>query len=384
MHSIEGKDIVCFSHDWTGDPLSKTHIVRILARKNRVLWVNSLANRKPTASSKDLSRVFKKLNSFFFERLSAVEKNIFVMNPIAFPAYGSSAVREFNRRFLLAQLKKAFRSLNFSKPIILIFNPAAGLIVENFKESFVVYYCVDEYTAFTGAAVGLGEIEENLCRKADLVIVSAEKLFESKSKFNDRTFLIRHGVDWSHFRHATEPIEPASEIKDLPRPIIGFHGLLADWIDFELIEKIANHFREGSVVLIGKTTIEAESSVNELRKLKNVYLLGRKPYAQLPSFCRGFDVAINPFIINELTLAANPLKVREYLAAGLQVVSTDIPEVRHLKYCFVAENHDDFIKKLELSLANAPLRTEISDSIREESWEAKVAELEKLICEFGG
>ncbi len=79
-----------------------------------------------------------------------------------------------------------------------------------------------------------------------------------------------------------------------------------------------------------------------LDDIPNIHFLGRKPYAELPAYCKGFDVALNPFEISELTLAANPLKVREYLAAGLQVVSTDIPEVRILKDCLVGENHAGF------------------------------------------
>src|SRR5205814_1056363 len=93
---LVGRDIVCFSHDWTGDPLSKTHIMRVLARDNRILWVNALPNRMPTASSKDVSRIFKKLKGFT-EPVREVEQNIFVLNPLAFPAYGSDAIVAVNR-----------------------------------------------------------------------------------------------------------------------------------------------------------------------------------------------------------------------------------------------------------------------------------------------
>src|SRR5207248_6442526 len=139
-------------------------------------------------------------------------------------------------------------------------------------------------------------IEENLFRRADLVIVSAERLFESKKHFNENTFVIRHGTDWRHFRTALDAAtEVPKEIADLPRPVIGFHGLLADWVDYELIRKVAEHFKQGSVVLIGKIAVDAEQKVKILDDLLNVHFLGRKPYAELPAFCRGFDVAVNPF-----------------------------------------------------------------------------------------
>jgi glycosyltransferase involved in cell wall biosynthesis len=376
---LRGRDILCFSHDWTGDPLSKTHLMRVLSKDNRILWINAIANRMPTASSKDISRIFKKLKAFT-EPVREVEKNIYVLNPLAIPNYGSAAVRKFNQSFLLAQVKSAMRKLKFQKPLNMVFNPAAGLLAGRLGEESLIYYCVDEYTAFTGAAAGLKEIEEELFRKSDLVIVSAEKLLESKLKFNPNTFLIRHGTDWRHFRKALDeatPIPP--KIKNLPKPVIGFHGLLADWVDFELIKKVAAHFKHGSIVLIGKIAVDAEQKIKILDGVPNIHFLGRQPYADLPAFCKGFEVALNPFAINELTLAANPLKVREYLAAGLETISTDIPEVRILKHCRIGKTHAEFISQIEAALENPAARTQISDSVKRESWDAKIDELRETI-----
>ncbi len=377
---LRGCDILCFSHDWTGDPLSKTHLMRVLSKDNRILWINAIANRMPTAAKQDISRILKKLKSFM-EHVKEVEPNIFVLNPLAIPAYGNSAVRSFNEKFLLSQVKKAMRKLEFKRPINMVFNPAAGLLAGKLGEEKLIYYCVDEYTAFTGASKGLKEIEESLFTKADLVIVSAERLLESKKHFNKNTFIIRHGTDWDHFRTAlnASTIVP-DEIAALPKPVIGFHGLLADWVDFDLIKKTAQHFSLGSVVLIGKISVDAEQKIKILVGISNIHFLGRKPYAELPAYCKGFDVAINPFAINELTLAANPLKVREYLAAGLMTVSTDIPEVRILEDCLVGTDHQNFIEQIEKALRHPKPRTEISDAVRHESWEAKVDELREIIA----
>ena len=377
-----GRDILCFSHDWTGDPLSKTHLMRVLSKENRILWINAIANRMPTTSSKDLSRIYKKLKSFT-EPIKEVEPNIFVMNPLAIPAYGSKAVVSFNQKFLVSQVKSALKKLQMKHVINMVFNPAAGMIAGKLGETELIYYCVDEYTAFTGVTDGLRVIEEDLFRKSDFVVVSAEKLFESKAKFNKNTFVIRHGTDWRHFRKSLdEATEIPAEIADLPKPIIGFHGLLADWVDFELLKKTAQHFKHGSVVLIGKITVDAEKKIKILDNISNIHFLGRKPYEELPAFCKGFDVALNPFEISELTLAANPLKVREYLAAGLQVVSTDIPEVRILENCLVGEDHEDFIAKIEFVLKNPKSKEEISDNIRHESWDAKIDELREIMAKM--
>jgi len=352
--------------------------MRVLAKENRILWINAIANRMPTASSKDMSRIFKKLKSFT-EPVREVEPNIFVLNPLAIPAYGSKVIVDLNQRSLVRQVKKAMRNLGFSNIVNMVFNPAAGMIAGRLGESELIYYCVDEYTAFTGSSA-LKEIEERLFRMADLVVVSAEKLYDSKKQFNENTHIIRHGTDWRHFRTALDPtLAIPDEVREMPRPIIGFHGLLADWVDFELIKKVADRFKNGSVVLVGKISVDAEQKVKILDGVPNIHFLGRKPYEQLPAFCKAFDVALNPFAINELTLAANPLKVREYLAAGLPVVSTDIPEVRILEDCLVGTDHDDFIAKIEFALADPTPRETVSDRIRHESWEAKVDELRAVV-----
>lgn len=379
---LRGRDILCFSHDWTGDPLSKTHLMRVLSKENRILWINAIANRMPTTSSKDLSRIYKKLKSFT-EPIKEVEPNIFVMNPLAIPAYGSKAVVSFNQKFLVSQVKRALKKLGMRNVINMVFNPAAGMIAGKLGEKELIYYCVDEYTAFTGVTDGLRVIEEDLFSKSDFVVVSAEKLFESKAKFNKNTFIIRHGTDWRHFRTALDDSTKIPvEIANLPKPIIGFHGLLADWVDFELLKKTAEHFKNGSVVLIGKIAVDAEKKIKILDDVPNIHFLGRKPYEELPAYCKGFNVALNPFEISELTLAANPLKVREYLAAGLQVVSTDIPEVRILEDCLVGESHEDFIAKIEFALANPKSKETVSDNIQHESWDAKIDELRDIMAKM--
>jgi glycosyltransferase involved in cell wall biosynthesis len=370
--AARGRDILCFSHDWSGDPLSKTHVMRILARDNRVLWVNSIGYRAPTASKADISRAFKKLAAATTP-IREPEKNIFVLNPLAIPAYSKPRIRELNRHLLRFQVKRAMRKLGFKNPLNWVFNPAAAVIAGTLGEEKVIYYCVDEYTAFSGvSARSLAELEERLLRRADLVIVSADKLYQSKAPFNSNTVMVRHGVDYTHFRRAldAETVVP-EEIARLPRPIIGFHGLIADWVDLDLMAEVAKHFSHGSVVMIGKATTDTTA----LKNLPNVHLIGRKPYAELPAYCKGFDVAVNPFRINELTLNANPLKVREYLAAGLQVVSTAIPEVEVLGQCRIGRDKEEFIGEIEAALQDPGPSAARSESIRAESWEARVDEI---------
>lgn len=377
--ALNGRDILAISSDWTGDPLSKTHLVRHLAKSNRVLWLNALPNRRPTLSRSDLRRAGNKF-ARFFEPVKEVEKNIFVLNPLAFPVYHSRIINWLNRKLLLSQIRRALKSLDFRSVVNLSFNPAAGLVAKYLGEDLLIYYCVDEYTAFTDSIKGLGQLEEALFREADLVIVSSQPLMEAKRQFNKNTFLIPHGVDVHHFRRALDPeIELPDDIAHIPHPIIGFHGLLADWIDYELIQRLAERFAAGSIVLIGNITQDAIREIEPLRRFANIFFLGRKPYAQLPAYCKAFDVAINPFKINTLTVAANPLKVREFLAAGKCVVSTNIPAVYGLPYCYTANDSEEFVTRVASILSNTPKAEDVSASVENEDWASRVEDLRFLV-----
>lgn len=373
--ALRGRDILCFSHDWNGYPLSKTHLMRLLATDNRILWVNSIGYRMPSASRQDISRALRKLKAAATP-IRQVEPNIFVLNPLVIPAYGRSAVRSFNRWFLRFQVKRAMRGLAFRRPLNWVFNPAAALIAGQLGEEQLIYYCVDQYCAFSGvAATALAEMEDQLLRRADLVIVSAERLYQTKAQVNPHTVLVRHGVDVEHFRKALDPttIVPA-EIARLPRPIIGYFGWIApDWVDVGLLANIADTFGHGSLVMLGDVTMD----LSALKARPNVHLLGRKSYESLPAYCKGFDVAVIPFPINQATLHSNPLKAREYLAAGLPVVSTPIPEVEILGQCRIAADPASFIAAVRGALEEPGPRSWRSDKIKSESWRARLDEVRR-------
>lgn len=370
---LRGRDMLCFSHDWTGDPLSKTHLMKLLARDNRVLWVNSIGYRAPAATSADLGRAWRKLKAAAAPLTQPVP-NLFVLNPLAVPAWGSPAVRKFNRQFLRWQLRRAMRKLRFRRPINWVFNPAAAVLAGSLGEERVIYYCVDEYTAFAGVpSESLIELERGLMRRADLVVVSAERLLRSKGPYNSRTVLVRHGVDFDHFRRALDPAtEVPVEVRNLPRPVIGYFGLMSpDWVDVPVLEATARHFAGGSVVLIGKVAMD----LGPLTRRPNVHVLGRKPYETLPAYCKGFDVAVIPFPVSEVTLNANPLKAREYLAAGLPVVSTPIPEVEVLGTCGIGRTPAEFVRRVEEALADPGASAARSEVMRTEGWSARLDEV---------
>jgi glycosyltransferase involved in cell wall biosynthesis len=377
MPHLEGRDIVCFANDWSGDPLSKKHVMRRLARRNRVLWVNSLGNRAPRASARDLRRIFDKLQKFA-GGLYQVEQNIHVLSPLAVPNYRSGMMRRLNAVVVGNTVRAAMKRLSFTRPLLYTFVPASAWVADQLDAEEIVYHCVDEFSKFAGAGEEIAELERELIERSDLVIVCSELLRQAKSRLNPNTVLVRHGVEYAHFAQALDDKTPIpADVAALPRPILGFYGLFAEWVDVDALRQIATAYPNASLVIVGEIN---NADVRPLA-LPNVHFLGRRPYDALPGYCKAFDVALLPFVDNELTRNANPLKLREYLAAGLPVVATDLPETRALAShgVHLAKTSADFPPLVGKALERCGPSRARSESMARESWDDKVAEIEERL-----
>jgi glycosyltransferase involved in cell wall biosynthesis len=379
---ISGRDIICFSNDWDGDPLSKKHIMQRLAGQNRILWVNSIGNRDPKPSMNDLKRVVRKLRQFA-SGCRQVADRIFVLSPLVIPFHGNPAARRINSSILAWHVRLISARLGFKKPITWTFLPTSADVVGRLGESLIVYHCVDEYSEFSGTQkAAVLQMEKRLMKKADVQIVSSTLLYEAKHRYNPKTFIVTHGVDVELFRKACSPetVVPR-EIAQLSHPVVGFIGLIADWVDLELIRFLASARPMWTFLMIGK--LETDSS--PIANLTNVHLIGRKQYQELPAYCKGMDIGILPFVINDLTLAANPLKLREYLAAGLPVVSTAIPEAEKLgPHVDIGRTREEFLQHLDSRVKSGALGTQlsISQSMDLETWDQKVEEMSWIVSYF--
>lgn len=371
-------DLICFANDWFADPLSKKQVMTRLAQKHRVLWINSINNRRPQLAAKDFRRTFQKLAGFR-RGLVKVEQNIWVLTPLYLPFHGVAFVRKLNRQLLGWQIRRAAQRLGFEKPVTWTFLPNTADVVGTLGECCIIYHCVDEYGAFTDAGPEVPLREKELILKSDLVITCSDYLQESKKQINPSTYLVTHGVDFPHFsRAATETAALPAEVSGLPRPILGFHGLLADWVDLNVIRDIASRRPSWSIVLIGRS----ETDLTPIQGLPNVHWLGHRPYQRLPEYLRAFDFAILPFVCNELTLNSNPLKLREYLAAGLPVISAPLPEAAKFDgQLMLATTAEDYISAVERAMekgVSGPSKAR-SLAMASESWDHKVSEMEALL-----
>lgn len=173
--------------------------------------------------------------------------------------------------------------------------------------------------------------QERKIKEADLVLCASELLFADASKHGDRALLVRNGAETELFKPAADKLgaplykeEEAVYLAGSTAPVIGFWGAVAGWLDWELIRYLAEKRPHYLFVFIGDISCPIPEA---LASMPNVRWLGDKEYESLPAYARQFDAAIIPFLKNELTEHANPIKMYEYLAAGLPVVSTDLREV---------------------------------------------------------
>ncbi len=376
---IENRNIICLASNWHIDPTSKHQVMRLLAQRNHVLWVNYHASRRPQASVQDLRAIARKLGQVV-GGIEEITPTLRVLTPMLVPLPGLPGVQTVNRILLLRQLHRAMAALPRRPVQVWSFAPDAGYLVGRLHEECFVYYCVDEFSEFEGYdKPRIQRLERELMRAATVVITTSASLHASKSPFNRRTHLVTHGVDYEHFARAALPETTVpDDIRLIPKPIFGFYGLIQHWVDVALMAEVARRRPAWSFVLIG----EALQDVSAYRSLPNLHFLGRRPYASLPGYAKAFDVGLIPFKRNELTRNVNPIKLREYLSAGLPVVSTPLPEVaRYADFVYLADGADEFEAAcLRAIREDAPERRAARQAaMTRETWAAKVEELSDLV-----
>jgi glycosyltransferase involved in cell wall biosynthesis len=378
---LEGQNIICFSKDWSQDPTCNNHVMRILSQKNNVIWINYIIRKPNLASGRDLHKIARAL-ARFFKGPTRVTDNLYVFSPLVLPLPHSRLAASINQRILTLALARLRRRLRIDRFQLWSFLPSAAPYIGKLGESLTVYYCTDDFSQFSFVdGAGMAAADEQLCRRADVVFATARNLHEKRLPLNPETHLALHGVDHQHFASALAPetaIPP--DLASHGNPILGFFGWIHDWIDLDLIASLAERRPDWTIALIGKASVD----VTRLQRHPNIRLLGQRPYSQLPGYCKAFSVALLPFVVNELTKGVNPIKLREYLSAGLPVVSTDLPEVSSYRDgCSIARSGDEFVAACERAIAaDSPARRQArSQAMAAETWEARVSEIGDIVHE---
>ncbi len=389
---LEGRDFIVFSDDWGRHPFSCQHIMQHFMPGNRVLWVNTIGMRLPRLSLYDMRRAAEKLRSWVFPVRQdgaaaspdgvgdVVPEGLRVISPVMVPFAPLPPVRAFNRRSVVDAVTRNAREMGFRDPVLLATVPNAADYVGHCGESLVVYYCVDEFTVWPGMNLPdmVRDLEADLMRSADLVVAVSDALVRAKGNGRTPTRLLTHGVDVGHFARAAAPQPLPTELADLRGPVVGFFGLIDSHLDVDIVEHILTARPQWNVVLIGTRRIP----LARLERHANFLWLPPVPYADLPRYAYRFDVAVIPYVVNEHTCTANPLKLKEYMATGRPVVTTPMPEALRYAACLhVATDGAGFVDAIERELAAPSDAAPRRAALEGETWRDKAALLSAWIEE---
>lgn len=353
-----GEDVVLLSTaDWD-NPFwtNKQHVALGLAGQGyRVLYIDSLGLRRPSMSARDLRRIFKRLwKGLRFPR--RVHRNIWVWSPILLPFNGVAMIQRLNRALLRIGVFAWTRWLGMRRPWLWTYNPLTARLLRTDKWPTVVYHCVDEIKAQPGMPVQVLELAENaLIERADVIFVTSVTLEASRKKINSQTYYLSNVADFGHFAKAMsdETVIPG-DLEAIPEPRIGFIGAISGYkIDFELLRFVAERHPEWSIVMIGEVGEgDPWTDPSMLNGMANIHLLGPRPYAALPAYLKGLDVAMLPNRLNEYTAAMFPMKFFEYLASGRPVVSTLLPSLSaYAEEAYLADSNESFANGISAALS---------------------------------
>jgi glycosyltransferase involved in cell wall biosynthesis len=369
-------DLIVFGEDWGAHPSSTQHLVSHLPGERRVVWVNSIGLRRPRLTLGDAGRVVRKLVSAVRPsaqpaRAAAPPAPGPVVQPIILPMARGVPARGLNRMLLARKVGAAARAARLDRPVLWISLPSAIDAVGALDESAVVYYCGDDFGALAGVDhARCLEMEAELAVRADLILAASPAM---AARFPAaKTHVLPHGVDLGLFG---TPVPRAADLP--PGPVAGFYGTLAEWLDYGLIAATARLLPDWRFVFVGPVAAD----ISAIASLPNVSLSGARPHAALPAYSQHWSAGLIPFLDNAQIRASNPLKLREYLAAGQPIVATPFPAMLpYAEHLAVATTPAAFADALRATLVDPPGAAAARQAaVAGESWDARAAAAAALI-----
>jgi glycosyltransferase involved in cell wall biosynthesis len=376
--AIAGETILCLATQaWNAHWTPVQQVMLRLAATNRVVYVEPF---HPFLSwFKTNNSVLRKDRDADHPQLREVAPNLTVYRP----SYGylpfnmrSKIAARINSFLYGRELTRLLRTLGEDDVVLWAFFAQCQSVL-NLPFDHVIYDCVDDWPSFFSdprEKTFVAAMDEQLCRRADIVFVGSDPLLRKKLLFQPRTFVVNHAADIAHFAKAMAPetLIP-DDLASIPGPRLGFVGMI-DTIRFDaqLIWKLAEQ-TAANIVIVGGTMPGAERL---LPPHPRIHWLGMRSVAQLPSYLRGMDVLLMPYTINEATRTIYPLKLYEYLSTGKPCVTTAIPAVEPLRdLMYVSDSHEQFLANTLAALreADPALVADRTAYASTRTWEAHVA-----------
>jgi glycosyltransferase involved in cell wall biosynthesis len=369
--------IVCFGGvDWEYNRQRPHWVMSGLAERGvSVLYIDNLGVRLPRPS--DARRVARRLSRWLSTSVRPapeVRPRIRRDAPVVLPVDRPRLLRSLMRRVLVRRIRRRLprggRLIVWTySPLPIIADTAAALGAD-----LLVYDWADdaaEHVLFSSASRRrrIAAWEDAMVRRADVVFMSSNELLKRRGSPNPRTLLVPHGGP-----PPSEPRRPPPEAEAIPRPRVGFVGTVSGWLDVDLLRALAEARPEWSFVFVGPR----RGRLHRLEALPNVTFTGPRRHEAVRGFLAAFDVGLIPYRVVPATQAASPIKLHEYLAHGLPVVSTDLPEVRPFSPPVeIASDPEGFDAAIERALKQGRTPVERRPGVR---WDQRVEEMVAMLA----
>jgi hypothetical protein len=372
------------------------NIAEEMARFNRVLYVNSPLDRNTRNKEKEDERVKRRIRISKGQEPDLVElkKNMWNL----FPKHAVESINALPDGFLYDLFNKK-RNKIFAKDIqsaidrlgfkdFIIFNDSSMFLGQHLKEYLkpktYVYYMRDYLTKNPYWRKHGLRLEPKLISNADVVVNNSTLYTEYGALFTPHSYMVGQGCDVSLFNDEGNRIPVAEDIKPIPKPIIGYVGFLSSRrLDIDLLIHMAKTKTDWQIVLVGPEDDNFKNS--ELHHINNVHFLGSRDSSELPSYIKGFDVCMNPQLINDATIGNYPRKIDEYLAMGKPTAATATKAMEYFKEnTYLAKTHDEWVLMVEKALEedSEVLQKQRRNCGMSHSWENNVNEIYKYIDAF--
>jgi glycosyltransferase involved in cell wall biosynthesis len=385
---LKGFDFVYFGPEpWGGLWRNRHQLLTLLAAHNRVLYIEPQRHLRPTLAEWRHGRLG--LAAWRWQPLSHIKNGLYVYHHPPFAPVSGLAVLRLITRFLRRRLlQSAARRLHICKPIVWISRPTLTDLCDVFDARLTIYHVVDEYSAYVNddpaKQARTRERERDVLGTADMVIVVSASLQAAKSRYNPHTYLLPNGVPYAAYEQRLTGDAPVpAHLAAVPRPRLGYIGLIGDKLDLDLLESVARARPAWSLVFVGALAWEQGAQAWErLVALPNVHYLGQVAAQQVPDYVCGFDVGLMPYRQNRHVQFIDPLKLYDYLAAGKPIVSVPMPALDSFQnQVYAAGTPAEFEVAIDLALReDSPGRIlERQRQAAAHSWERRVERLSDFI-----
>lgn len=388
---ISGESIVYFGPEqWDSMWRNRHQLLSRLAQHNRVVYVEPRPYVEQVLAGLR-KRELTVADALRGERVAAQRPNLWVYQPPRYaPLGGPPPVRAVSHALRKGTLRADTRALGMESPIVCISTPTQFDVRNDLPARLRVYHIVDDYLAYhdlrEDRRARYAQMERALIDWADLVVVVSPELLETKSAAATRSKfrLLPNGFDGAAYGPDRAVAMPPA-LAGLKRPIVGYVGLISVRLDLALLDQLAARHPEWTFVLMGTVYPQGcEDALDWLGGRPNVHLLPSVPGDRVADYVRSFDLGLLPYRVTQETISASPLKLYEYLAAGLPVVAADVPGSRQFADAVTIACSPEAWEAgitAELTCDDQTRRSARRAAVASHTWDARVETLSTYLTE---